>query len=374
MENYIEFWNEYNKYIVKKLADLLTQKRSFLRVDLHIHSKYSVDGFNGLYEKIKRAKENSFDIISITDHDSVDIYDELYSMISKKWIEDSPLIIPGVEYTVYYEKYNGLCHLLQYFINPKSEIVRDRLHTNKIAFAKRSKIQFDRIKSNAALQALFSENDIYVSYEDYMAFIKAEIPDYGNLILYLYTKLSAKGIDVARVKKEIYSMVDADTNIKRRDKYLLALKRFEKRHGNDILVDGKSTLLLPLLAPVGIDDEDYSDPPLGILTVNKYGQISLKDFNDMGLYVLAHPEVEQIDLLETDIPLNYPFIKAYEINKSNYRSSIEDIKEKAFITNKFYTVGSDSHNIEDGLYDMLEFYNCPKEQLLLFEKEASFLQ
>ncbi len=60
---------------------------------------------------------------------------------------------------------------------------------------------------------------------------------------------------------------------------------------------------------------------------------------------------------------------AYEINKSNYRSTMDDIKKEAAKVGYFFTVGSDSHSVSDSLYESIEFYNYPQNQLrYLIEK------
>ena len=73
-----EFWKQYIKDITKQLEKLLKSKKEYILADLHIHSNYSCDGmqtlkqnFNVLHQKKK------LDVISITDHDSISVYNEL---------------------------------------------------------------------------------------------------------------------------------------------------------------------------------------------------------------------------------------------------------------------------------------------------------
>lgn len=373
MKNDFEFWEKYNKYIIKRIKSLLLQNKKYYYVDMHIHTKYSSDGFDSIKAKIKRAQKCGFDIIAFTDHDSVEALDDLFAlyMQDEKKFKDWPIIIPGVEYTVNYNKYNGLCHVLHYFVNPKSEVVRQRLLCNEKAFWKRSQLQFERINCNYALQRLIKDYGVEINYRSYRKFLvdtEQKIPDYSNLINYIFSNMRKKGANVSDVKNLIYQMVKMDSCRIRKCKYISALERFEKRHKKDI--NEKGNLLLPLLAPVGIDDCDYLCEPIGVLTVNRYEQINLNDLTDNGFYVLAHPEVEQLDLLEFDIPINHKQISAYEINKSNYRSNIEDIKGKALHANLFYTIGSDSHSIQDSLYSDIYYFKYPHEQLDLFVKKG----
>ncbi|MCK4730080.1 MAG: PHP domain-containing protein [Candidatus Aenigmarchaeota archaeon] len=64
-----------------------------LKLDLHIHTKYSNDGFMGIPELIKQAKKRGLSGIAITDHDTCKGLDEALK-IGKK---EKFLIIPGIE-------------------------------------------------------------------------------------------------------------------------------------------------------------------------------------------------------------------------------------------------------------------------------------
>ena len=81
MNNY-EFWEKYNKFIKGEIGRLCRTKKE-LYIDLHIHSNYSADGKQNLKQILETTKEKGFDIIAITDHDSLNVYDELYDIVSK---------------------------------------------------------------------------------------------------------------------------------------------------------------------------------------------------------------------------------------------------------------------------------------------------
>ena len=71
-----------------------------MKIDLHIHTKVS-DGFFTPKEVIDEAKKNSVSIISITDHDTIDSYNqELFSYAKSKGIK----LICGVEISSKNEK------------------------------------------------------------------------------------------------------------------------------------------------------------------------------------------------------------------------------------------------------------------------------
>ncbi len=62
------------------------------KVDLHSHTNYS-DGFHSPEELVHKAKDAGIDILSITDHDSVNAIEEATKIGEKLGVE----IIPGVE-------------------------------------------------------------------------------------------------------------------------------------------------------------------------------------------------------------------------------------------------------------------------------------
>lgn len=69
----------------------------FLKLDLHIHSCFSLDAQNSIEEIVKRAKKIGLDGIAITDHDTIN-----GAIAAKKYVEENSIdlvIIPGVEVT-----------------------------------------------------------------------------------------------------------------------------------------------------------------------------------------------------------------------------------------------------------------------------------
>jgi hypothetical protein len=84
------------------------------KVDLHMHTTYS-DGFYTPAEILDKAKENGFDAISITDHDSISGIEEATIIGKEMGIE----VISGVEIS---SEHNGKeVHILGYFIDPLDE-------------------------------------------------------------------------------------------------------------------------------------------------------------------------------------------------------------------------------------------------------------
>ena len=83
------------------------------KTDLHSHTTYS-DGYYNPEKLIKRVQTAGIDILSITDHDSVNGIAEAFQLAEKIGIE----IIPGVEIST--DIRDTEVHILGYFIDPKN--------------------------------------------------------------------------------------------------------------------------------------------------------------------------------------------------------------------------------------------------------------
>lgn len=80
------------------------------KVDLHSHTNFS-DGFHTPGELVHKAKDVGIEILSITDHDSVNAIEEATAVGKKLGVE----IIPGVEISS--DLRGGEVHILGYFID-----------------------------------------------------------------------------------------------------------------------------------------------------------------------------------------------------------------------------------------------------------------
>ena len=159
MNNY-EFWEKYNKFIKGEIGRLCRKKKE-LYIDLHIHSNYSADGKQNLKQILETTKEKGFDIIAITDHDSLNVYDELYDIVSKG--VTSPIIIPGIEFTTDKREYGNQCHMLQLFVNPKDPVILKDVSKNYNSMFNRSKIQFNRLKENITIKEIIKKHNIHIA-------------------------------------------------------------------------------------------------------------------------------------------------------------------------------------------------------------------
>ena len=176
MENTYKFWNKYLEDLKIEINKLCEEKKELI-VDLHIHSNYSADGKQTVKQILQSTRDKGFDLISITDHDSVEVYNEVYDLVKDGLTK--PLIIPGIEFTTDNKEYGNQCHILQLLINPKDKELLKNVNKNYEAMYNRSKIQFKRLKENKAitekLKTLY-END------------KEELKKYAK-ILYAQAKL-----------------------------------------------------------------------------------------------------------------------------------------------------------------------------------------
>ncbi|MGD8243636.1 MAG: PHP domain-containing protein [Anaerolineae bacterium] len=101
-------------------------------MDLHIHSTAS-DGMCTPSEIVDLAIERGLSTIAITDHDTVGGMDDAQHAASCPGLE----VIPGVEINA--EGAWGDFHLLGYFVNPESRMLRGRLKANRDARDERAR-------------------------------------------------------------------------------------------------------------------------------------------------------------------------------------------------------------------------------------------
>lgn len=356
--------DEYNKYVLKRVRSLLNEDRDDYLVDLHIHTKHSADGSQTVDEVIQRSRMYGFDIISITDHDSIEAYKDIFSHPHFK-TEDGPIIIPGVEFSVSHNEYRSRCHILKYFFDLEDNGFQDNITQNQKAYWKRVLLQFELIRCNQSLLYFSKKYNIIFDFQEYADFLSVQeqpIPEYPTVIRYIFNKLYEKGITVWDVYEKTVEFNSTDPCRERREKKDAALKRFYYKNR---LIDIKHNYrkLSRILAIVGIDDEDYKEyPPSGNLSVNEYGQIKIHDMNNSGINIMAHPNNE---LLKTIHDYNHVLLGV----ECNYRSTSEQniaTINKAMELNLAVTIGSDSHTTSDDYFSDLSFYKMRHEELEKF--------
>lgn len=350
---------ENNIIQLKRIDKLLNEKRDEYLIDMHIHTHYSADGIISVKEVINRAKYYKFDIISITDHDSIDAYKEINELDSK----DFPIIIPGIEFSVSYPEYEERCHVLKYFYNMNDSRFKKNLEQNKDAYWNRIELQFERIHENPTLQYFSRKYNIEYSIEDYKLFLKnnnIKIPEYPTLMEYLFSLLIKNDVMVWDVFNKAMEDNQQDPCKKRKQKKIETLERFYKKYINEN-INRVGRKLKPILAPVGIDDKNFIEyKSSGSLSVHEYNQISINDVNNSGINILAHPNPNKIDCIDS---LSH-VLSGLELNIRSERQTNNDIMKKAKKNKLLITRGSDSHFNTEASYNALDFYKMKHNDLL----------
>lgn len=366
MNNY-KFWQIYNKKIKDNIFKMLnTENSDFILCDLHIHSNHSSDGKQSLKQIIDNSTKLGFKIIAITDHDSVKVFDDLYDLIKNNELpQNAPIVITGIEQTISFKEYKTMCHILKYFINPKSKAIAKDIKILNKSYFNRAKLQFDRIKNNKALQDIFNEYGIEVNYKEflkYLKFKKISLPDYAPLIEYLADKLKEKKVKTAYVYEKVRYYNNIDKCKKRQE---MCNARFEylnnKYKTQNIDIEDNRRFLLSILAVRGVDDDSFPNfPPTGSLSIDEYGQVSIYNQNTEGVTVFAHPNHEKLNLIKNIKNCAGGFI-GLEENFKSQQEYFNELEKVAKIEHLVITKGSDSHSLNDEVYKNLNFYNTAKQ-------------
>lgn len=372
VSNDYNFWNNYLNKTIFEIARLIDNKKT-IYTDFHIHTDYSADGKQSLSEVINRARKVGIDIIAITDHDSIDVCNDLYEYIINNK-NTFPLIIPGVEFTVENNDYGSQCHILQLMINPKEENLIKNVEYNKKALWHRIKLQFKRISENAVLQYYINKYKILCTESDFKEFLKRferPIPEYNTLMQYIQSKMIENRISNWDIFKLLEEHNQKDCCIERKSikeaRYKILKERYCQQN------DSKENIrfLHSMLAVKGADDDDFqSYPSEGSLSVNYFNELKVNEINKNHLTVIAHPSQNKINLINKLIELN-DNICGVENNKQCKYSNHKLLSNKAKELKLIQIIGSDSHTLENELYDDIDFYRANKDELKKFIMKAN---
>lgn len=371
VKNDYMFWNDYLNETIKKIEKMI-QEKDVIYIDFHMHSDYSADGKQSLAQIIDRTKNLGMDIISITDHDSLGVYDEIFEMIKKSECS-CPIIIPGVEFTIENSDYGSQFHILQLMINPKEKNILDNVKYNMEASWIRTKKQFKRISENETLQFFFHKYHINCSEEGYRKFLntcKRPIPEYSTLAEYLMKVLWNKGITTWDILCKLEENNIKDTCLKRRKMKEERYKKLREKYKDNQEAHNSSRFLMSMLAVKGVDDDYFPNvKSSGSLSVNNYNELKLEQLNKNHITFFAHPNENRLDMLERFKKLNSN-ISGMEYNKQCNYSSASVFYKKANELNMIQIIGSDSHSIDSSWYDDMNFYRADKIQLRDFINKA----
>ena len=359
MNNY-EFWENYLKNLKKELLKLSKEKEK-VQIDLHIHSNYSADGKQSIKEILETTKSKGFDVISITDHDTLEAYKEIYNYVKDGFTY--PYIVPGIEFTIDNPSYGYQCHFVELFLNPCDATLKEKVKISKEANFKRSQKQFIRLDHNMTIQEILKQNNLSISYEEYLEFLNNNnlVPEYTTLCTYLMTKFKSKKITNFQIldlleknnKWDIYEdrrKYKEKRYTKLRDKYLPVEENFYS-----------TRLLLSMLGVKEVDDDWWDEPMCGSISVNSYGQLKVEELNKNYPLFFAHPMEEKIKVVE-DIIKNNPHVIGLELN---VRTHYEDLNNFKNLLKKYHlkmSIGSDSHDSSLSFYGNLEFYQISSKE------------
>ena len=361
MENNYIFWKEYLEKINEKILELCNRKKH-LYIDFHMHSNYSADGKQTIKQILDSTSKKGFDIIAITDHDSLDAYDEVFNYVKDGLT--NPIIIPGIEFTMDSRDYGNQCHILQLFINPKDRCLNINVKQNYDAMYNRSKIQFKRLKENLAIEEILKKYKMRISYTEYIKYIELNemVPEYDTLCSYLMDKFKKKGITTFDILKllEKYNKLDCYKDRKefKEKRYKKLREKYEETENNYF----NTRFLLSMLAVREVDDDWWDKPSSGSLSVNSYGQLKIEELNTKFKTFFAHPTESKLKVVE-EILKNKPSIIGLEKNIRNEYNDISSF-DKLIDKRKLYKIiGSDSHDDSLKFYDDMSYYKIDSSEI-----------
>lgn len=361
MVNDYKFWEDYLSKIKEKIKDLCNEKDE-LKIDLHIHSNFSADGEQNVREIIDSTRECGFDVIAITDHDTVEAFSELFNIV-KEGITN-PIVIPGVEFTMDNVLYGSQCHILQLFINPKDDVIMKNIVKNYKALFKRSKIQFKRLKENLAIREIVKKYKLKISYLEYLKYLEDNnlICEYSTLCEYLMNKFRSVGITTFEVLRllEKYNREDCykDRLEYKKKRFKVLREKYIESEENNF----NERFLLSMLAVREVDDDWWEKPSSGSLSVNSYGQLKISEINTKYPTYFAHPTGSKFSVVEEILDSKKSII-GMEYNRRNNDLNKEEFDRIIKNRNLIKIIGSDSHDKKLTYYDDMSFYKISGEDL-----------
>ena len=109
-------------------------------IDIHAHTRYS-DGSDSVQEILTIAQEAKLTHLSITDHNTIDAYNDEAIKNKSKWFDGN--IIPGVEITTTYK--GEIVEILGYGFD--LELMGNELKKNVLTFEEKQQKEYELIKN-----------------------------------------------------------------------------------------------------------------------------------------------------------------------------------------------------------------------------------
>lgn len=361
MKNDYTFWEKYLADIKREILKKLRSKKE-VHIDFHMHSNYSADGKQSLNQIIESTKKVGFDIIAITDHDNIDVYDELYNLV-KNGLTD-PIIIPGIEFTMDSREYGNQCHMLQLFINPKDKKLQEDVSRSYKAMFNRSKIQFRRLKENIAIQTILKKNKIKISYNEYIEYLSNLnlVPEYDTLCFYLIDKFKEKKVTTFAILDLLEKTNELDCYPDRKQYKEKRYKKLREKYEQNEMNDYNSRFLLSMLAVREVDDDWWDEPSSGSLSVNSYGQPKPGELTNNYNIIFAHPTEKSLAVVRELIKKNKKII-GLELNIRNHYEDISNFYNLLSEMNLLKVIGSDSHDNTLQFYQDMNYYTISSSEL-----------
>ena len=358
------FWKKYLLNVVSQL-ELLLRNREYIYLDLHMHSNYSIDSKQSLEELIEKSNNLGLDVISITDHDSINVYDELYEYLKNNNCK-TPIIIPGVEFTIDNEEYGSQFHILQLMINPKEKTIKRDIKYQEKASWIRAKKQIERLNTNKAMKYFFDKYQYNCSAKEFKDYLKKcfrPIPEYKTMMDYIRNKTYKYNITNWDILSKMKEYNNQDKCLERKKIKNNEYKFLEEKYANVEDSNINERFFHRLLATRGADDDFYPEYEImGDLSVNKYDELRLDELNKKYFTIFAHPSDDKLHLLKHLLELNNN-ISGIELNKRCKYESITNFYKQQKQLNLIKIIGSDSHDIDSDLYDDINFYKYSKDEL-----------
>ena len=301
-----------------------------MKINLHTHSNYSLDGEYSPEELIKIFKDNNYNIISITDHDTC----EAYKHINK---DNSIKIINGLEADaiVNNHTYDFLCY------NFNLEEVYNFCKQKYETIEKRQTKIFNEVL-NYNIDGLLLDDYFYqntnIDYNDYKKYLikhpnisleEYRLNNVNNLVKAVYSKCKEKNIkltniDTYNIKKEyahdaIFRMLD---------------KEFLNKHNIKTIDDFYRQSTINNNFPLYIDMHIVWPDIKELLKIIH---------NNNGKVFLAHPYRYNKNINEV-LKETKDYIDGIEIcNNPNNKEEVEYLYNYAKDNNLLVSIGSDYH-------------------------------